>query len=27
MDIEEDVERGESENLQTKNSRVKENGK
>jgi hypothetical protein len=27
MDIEEDVERGESENVQTKNSRVKENGK
>jgi hypothetical protein len=27
MDIEEDAERGESENVQTKNSKVEENGK
>ncbi len=27
MDIEEDVERGESENVQTKNSRIEKNGK
>jgi hypothetical protein len=27
MDIEEDVERGESENVQTENSKVEENGK
>ncbi len=27
MDIEEDVERGESENVQTKNNKVEENGR
>jgi hypothetical protein len=27
MDIEEDVERGESENVQTKNNKVEKNGK